>query len=82
MKFRKVLNETLAVAGGMSMPMAIVYAAGEMGISAVGLTTGIAAVGAGSMFVGVGVIALIGIGTYQAVNWVLDYEEASKSTNS
>lgn len=61
---KKMVEEAGGIITGVTCPMSAVYALGTPGVSAVGLTTGIAALGFGSMFFGVGVIALLGIGGY------------------
>lgn len=64
---KTVGKEAAATGAGVGVPMGAVALAGEAGVSAVGLTTGLAALGFGSMFCGVGVVALIGIITYNGV---------------
>lgn len=61
---KELVQEAGGLIAGVSAPMTAVYVAGQTGVSAVGLTTGIAALGFGSMFIGVGIIALMGIGFY------------------
>lgn len=71
---RKIFKEvTAGTAGGVS-PMMAVAVAGQPGVSAVGLTTGLAALGFGSMFLGVGVVAVIGIGTYTIIKAIIEDE--------
>lgn len=77
------------IAGAAATPMALVYVAGEVGVSAVGLTTGIAALGAGAMFVGVGAIGVAGIAGYYggkaiynaAAEYFSDDEEEKNGSN-
>lgn len=46
---------------------------GVQGLSAVGLSTGLATLGLGSMVMGVGVVAAIGAGTFLGAKKLLDH---------
>ena len=68
------LKETMAKAGAVGVPMAAVYLSGSVvGVSAAGMTSGLAALGMGgilgfsSMFTGIGVAVLLGVGAYKGV---------------
>ena len=49
-----------------------VAATGVPGLSAVGISTGLATLGIGSMAVGIGAVAIIGAGTFFGVKKLLD----------
>lgn len=72
----KSLKDLSAKAVAVGVPMAALYFSGTVGVSAVGMTSGLAALGMGgvmgfsSMFTGVGTIALIGVGAYQGMKKV------------
>lgn len=72
----KSLKDLSAKAVAVGVPMAALYFSGTVGVSAVGMTSGLAALGMGgvmgfsSMFTGVGAIALIGVGAYQGMKKV------------
>lgn len=61
-----IKNTTSTVAAG-SAGITAVSLAGVPGLSAIGCTTGLAALGAGSMVLGVGAVALIGAGVFTGV---------------
>ena len=70
----KGVKEIAAKAGAVGVPLAAIYLSGSvMGVSAAGITSGLAALGCGgilgfsSMFTGIGVVALLGAGTYKGV---------------
>ncbi|WP_042355611.1 YtxH domain-containing protein [Bacillus rubiinfantis] len=64
-----------AKAGAVGVPMAAVYLSGTAGLSAAGITSGLAGLGLGgvlglsSMVTGIGVVVLIGVGAYKTVKW-------------
>jgi hypothetical protein len=71
------MKDILAKAGAVCVPLAAVYFSGSvLGMSAAGLTSGLATLGMGgllgfsSMFTGIGVVALIGVGTYKGIKKV------------
>lgn len=61
-KIGKKLAPGAAAAGAGTGAISL---AGTSGLSAVGITTGLACLGAGSMLVGVGTVGLIGVGAYK-----------------
>lgn len=70
----RTLKDLAAKAGAIGVPLAAIYMSGSViGISAAGLTSGLAAMGLGgvlgfsSMFTGIGVAVLLGVGTYQGL---------------
>lgn len=70
----KSMKDLASKATGVGVPLAAIYFSGSVtGISAAGLTSGLAALGMGgflgfsSMFTGIGVAVLLGIGTYKGV---------------
>lgn len=71
---KKIFTEVTAVTAGVLTPMMAVAVAGIPGVSAVGLTTGLATIGFGSMFMGVGVAGFIGITTYVIVKAIIEDE--------
>ena len=64
-----------AKAGAVGVPMAAVYLSGTAGLSAAGITSGLAGLGLGgvlglsSMVTGIGVVVLLGVGAYKTVKW-------------
>lgn len=66
--FENLYKEAVKTAGSSVAPLVAVAVAGETGLSAVGFTTGLAALGCGfGMAGGVVVVAAIGIGTYKLI---------------
>lgn len=81
-EIKKSLKEISASAIAVGVPMAALYFSGSMiGVSAAGMTSGLAALGMGgalgfsSMFTGVGMLALIGVGTYQGVKKITGFKD-------
>ena len=73
-QIKNSMKETMAKAGAVGVPMAAVYLSGSVvGVSAAGMTSGLAALGMGgilgfsSMFTGIGVAVLLGVGAYKGV---------------
>lgn len=80
-------KELAAKAAAVGVPMAAVYLSGSVvGLSAAGITSGLAALGLGgvlglsSMVTGVGVVILVGVGAYQGVRWLSGSGERSKAS--
>lgn len=80
------LKETIARAGAVGVPMAAVYLSGSViGVSAAGITSGLAALGMGgvlgfsSMFTGIGVAVLLGIGAYKGVRKFSGLDDLEKN---
>ena len=80
------MKETLAKAGAVGVPMAAVYLSGSvLGVSAAGMTSGLAALGMGgilgfsSMFTGIGVAVLIGVGAYKGVRKFSGLDDLEKN---
>jgi len=75
-----------AGATAIGVPIAAVYFSGTVGLSAVGITSGLGALGLGgigaiglsSMTAGIGAVVLIGVGTYAVVHYGLDLPKLSK----
>lgn len=70
----KSMKDIAAKAAAVGMPLTAIYLSGSVvGLSAAGLTSGLATLGMGgilgfsSMFTGIGAIVLIGVGTYQGL---------------
>ena len=80
------LKETMAKAGAVGVPMAAVYLSGSVvGVSAAGMTSGLAALGMGgilgfsSMFTGIGVAVLLGVGAYKGVRKFSGLDDLEKN---
>lgn len=78
----KSMKDIGAKAGAVGVPLAAVYFSGSViGMSAAGLTSGLATLGMGgllgfsSMFTGIGVVALLGVGTYKGIKKVTGLSE-------
>jgi len=76
-EIKKSMKDIAAKATAVGVPLAAIYLSGSViGVSAAGLTSGLAALGMGgmlgfsSMFTGIGVVVLIGIGKYKGVKKV------------
>ena len=74
----KIAKELAAKAGAVGVPVAAVYLSGSvMGLSAAGVTSGLAALGLGgilglsSMVTGIGVAIALGVGIYQGAQWLM-----------
>lgn len=70
----KSMKDIAAKAAAVGMPLTAIYLSGSVvGLSAAGLTSGLATLGMGgilgfsSMFTGIGAIVLLGVGTYQGL---------------
>ncbi|WP_052245773.1 hypothetical protein [Sporosarcina sp. ZBG7A] len=73
----KSMKDIAAKAAGVGVPLAAVYFTGSVaGLSAAGITSGLATMGFGgifgfsSMFTGIGALVLVGLGTYQGIKKV------------
>lgn len=66
-----IKNGVSAVSGGGAGVVAVALA-GEVGLSAVGISTGLATLGVGSMALGIGAVAIIGAGVFCGVRKLLD----------
>lgn len=82
----KNAKDLSAKAAAVGMPIAAIYMSGSVvGLSAAGLTSGLAALGLGgvlglsSMVTGIGVVVLGGIGVYKGVQWLTGGNERSKT---
>ena len=70
---KKTVKDISSKAAAVGVPMAALYMSGTAGVSAIGMTSGLATLGMGgvlgfsSMFTGVGVLALLGISSYQGM---------------
>ncbi|TCI22621.1 hypothetical protein [Exiguobacterium sp. SL-9] len=70
----KSMKDLAAKAAAVGVPLTAIYLSGSVvGLSAAGLTSGLASLGMGgllgfsSMFTGIGVLVVIGVGTYQGL---------------
>lgn len=73
-EIEKSIKDLASKAAAVGVPLAAIYLSGSViGISAAGLTSGLAALGMGgllgfsSMFTGVGIAVLLGVGTYKGI---------------
>jgi len=71
--FRKILINIGGGSAAVGASVGSVAASGVSGLSAVGISTGLAALGIGSMAVGIGSVALIGAGTFVGVKKLLQF---------
>lgn len=74
------IKELSSTAVAVGVPMAALYFSGTAGVSAIGMTSGLAtlgfsAFGLSSMFTGVGMIALIGVGTFHGMKKITGVKE-------
>lgn len=90
-EFEKGMKNFASLLGGVGVPVAAVYFAGSVvGLSAAGITSGLAALGFGgilglsSMVTGIGTVIAIGVATYSLVRWLLgsNEREAQKKRES
>ena len=85
-QIKNSMKETMAKAGAVGVPMAAVYLSGSViGVSAAGMTSGLAALGMGgilgfsSMFTGIGVAVLLGVGAYKGVRKFSGLDDLEKN---
>lgn len=74
--------EVAAKAGAVGVPLVAIYLSGSVvGLSAAGITSGLAALGLGGLFglsamvTGIGVVLVVGVGVYKLVRWLSGSEE-------
>lgn len=79
------MKDLAANAGAVGVPVVAVYLSGSVvGLSAAGITSGLAALGLGgvlglsSMVTGIGVAILIGVGAYKGIRWITGGSERDK----
>ncbi|MCJ8009334.1 hypothetical protein ACFFF5_13035 [Lederbergia wuyishanensis] len=82
----KNAKELSARAAAVGVPIAAIYMSGSVvGLSAAGLTSGLAALGLGgvlglsSMVTGIGVVVIAGVGVYKGIQWLTGGSERSKT---
>lgn len=85
-QIKKNMQELASKAGAVGVPLAAVYLSGSViGVSAAGMTSGLAALGMGgvlgfsSMFTGIGVAVLLGVGAYKGIKKVTGMGELEKN---
>ena len=73
-EIKKSMKDLAAKAGAVGVPLAAIYFSGSVvGMSAAGITSGLATLGMGGvlgfsgMFTGIGVVVLLGVGTYKGI---------------
>lgn len=76
-KYTKMMGDLGSKAAAVGVPIAAVYLSGSVvGLSAAGITSGLATLGLGgvlglsSMVTGVGVVVLLGVAAYSGIKWV------------
>lgn len=76
---KRILGEAVAGAASVGVPVAAIAVSGTVfGLSAAGITSGLAALGMGfGMLTGVGVVIGIGMGSYVGVRWL--YKKVAKA---
>lgn len=84
-KIQELLKDLAAKAASIGAPIGAVYFSGSViGLSAAGMTSGLATLGMGgilglsSMATGIGVAVLLGVGVYQGVKYLTSNNELSK----
>lgn len=84
--FEKSMKELGAKAGAVGVPLAAVYLSGSViGMSAAGMTSGLATIGMGgvlgfsSMATGIGVAVLVGVGAYKGIRHFTGANELDKA---
>ena len=87
-KFVKGMQDLGANAAAIGFPIAAVYLSGSVvGLSAAGITSGLASLGLGgvlglsSMITGVGALVLIGVAAHSGVKWVTSHSHNEKVKN-
>lgn len=85
-QIKKSMQDLFSKAGAVGVPLAAVYLSGSVvGISAAGMTSGLAALGMGgvlgfsSMFTGIGVAVLLGVGTYKGIKKITGMGELERN---
>lgn len=85
-QIKNSMKETMAKAGAVGVPMAAVYLSGSVvGVSASGITSGLAALGMhgilgfSPMFTGIGVAVLLGVGAYKGVRKFSGLDDLEKN---
>lgn len=84
-QIKNSLVDISSKAVAVGVPLAALYFSGTVGVSAVGMTSGLATLGLGglfgfsSMFTGIGAIALIGIGTYQGMKKITGMKDVENN---
>ena len=85
-EIKKSLQEIASKSAAVGVPLAAVYLSGSViGISAAGMTSGLAALGMGgvlgfsSMFTGIGVAVLLGVGAYKGMKKVTGMGDLEKN---
>ena len=86
-ELKEQAKELAAKASAVGIPIAAVYLSGSVvGLSAAGITSGLAGLGLGgvlglsSMVTGVGVVVLLGVGAYKGVRWLSGGSQRSKAS--
>lgn len=84
-ELKKVAEGLASNAAAVGVPIAAIYMTGSVvGLSAAGMTSGLAALGFGgllglsSMATGVGVAVLLGLGAYRGIRWALSGNDEKK----
>jgi hypothetical protein len=82
-QIRQLGTDLAAKAGAVGVPLFAIYLSGSVvGLSAAGITSGLAALGFGGLFglsamvSGIGVVIVVGVVVYKVVRWLAGSEEA------
>ncbi|MCT4796355.1 hypothetical protein [Exiguobacterium alkaliphilum] len=82
----KSMKDLAAKAAAVGVPLTAIYLSGSVvGLSAAGLTSGLASLGMGgllgfsSMFTGIGVLVVIGVGTYQGLKKITGMKDVENN---
>ena len=81
---KKSVEAIASKAAAAGVPIAAVYLSGTAGLSAAGITSGLAGLGFGgilglsSMVTGIGVAVLLGIGVYKGLQWLITGKDSEK----
>ena len=88
-QFTDGMKKLASGASAVGVPIAALYLSGSVvGLSAAGITSGLAALGLGgvlglsSMVTGVGILVLAGVGIYKGVKTVLNHGDTKKATQA
>jgi hypothetical protein len=84
-ELKKYAKNIAANASAVGLPLAAVYLSGSVvGLSAAGITSGLATIGLGGLFglssmvTGVGAVIIIGAGAYKGIQWLFGENEKSE----
>jgi hypothetical protein len=86
-EYKSIAKDLASKATAVGLPVAAIYMSGSvLGLSATGMTSGLAALGVGgvlglsSMVTGIGSVVLIGVVAYRSMRWALNSSGRNKET--